>query len=686
MKSAEKYIPRHTALIIPDGRSRIYDRDPALGRTEKHGPIAIPARDVYVGRMSALLREYAERFYPGDWFILSTNSNDGQPWLVHPDTPVNGDYDNPPYPVPPRFTKSGTLRYWQPFHADGSLKEQLVREAEGLGLLPAGDGKKRYTRIIFLGNGTKDPWWSQPEWDAWLRDNPGPDPVPGPAPGIRDDLTAPIYTAYREQQYLSSPYVAVIKALFRQSGIWYEFPLLDCPTEAAMMSRVSDALCRQFPLHRSRYALKKIALTNLFGMDNPDFTWPDLPLGTLPGVRILTAPNGYGKSTIFRLIRAVLKGNLQEIATIPFESAELTLHDGKRESVLRVAKTGAERNGNGPRFTITLRREGWEPRVFPPEEEQDGFVLRYGDPAWVEETAHRLGEVIPPIPLRFLSAERLFRDPLSKVYPYDLLAEYDEDIFSENLSRARYDARSLARRINGALTDYAATSHKLDMQFPVALAGRSVPHGRQEPAAGPAALRDRFSLLKGERRQLEEIDLLPFRKWYRDEIDPYAPGTLPEDAAVPFSGFLDLYLEGQLKKYRVFDWLNRRCQLFETILNGFFIFTRIRIRRDEGFSFYNLYEREGRYHEVGLDQISSGEMHQVVLYYEFLFNCDPGTIVLIDEPEISLHVYAQSLFIDNIRKIAGENNLQFIVATHSPTIIGDHGDLTCDLLTGEFDD
>jgi predicted ATPase len=49
-------------------------------------------------------------------------------------------------------------------------------------------------------------------------------------------------------------------------------------------------------------------------------------------------------------------------------------------------------------------------------------------------------------------------------------------------------------------------------------------------------------------------------------------------------------------------------------------------------------------------------------------------------------VYAQSFFTDNIRKIAGENNLQFIIATHSPTIIGDHGDLTYDLLTGEFDD
>jgi predicted ATP-binding protein involved in virulence len=114
----------------------------------------------------------------------------------------------------------------------------------------------------------------------------------------------------------------------------------------------------------------------------------------------------------------------------------------------------------------------------------------------------------------------------------------------------------------------------------------------------------------------------------------------------------------------------------------------MRIQRDKGFSFYNLYEGSSQYHELDLHEISSGEMHQVVLYYDFLFNCDPGTVVLIDEPEISLHVYAQSLFIENLRRIADKNmnNLQFIVATHSPTIIGEHWDMTYDLLTGAYNE
>lgn len=72
------------------------------------------------------------------------------------------------------------------------------------------------------------------------------------------------------------------------------------------------------------------------------------------------------------------------------------------------------------------------------------------------------------------------------------------------------------------------------------------------------------------------------------------------------------------------------------------------------------------------------------MYYEFLFNCDPGTVVLIDEPEISLHVNAQERFIENIEEISRMNNLRFIIATHSPFVIDSRWNITYDLLLGEY--
>jgi len=42
-----------------------------------------------------------------------------------------------------------------------------------------------------------------------------------------------------------------------------------------------------------------------------------------------------------------------------------------------------------------------------------------------------------------------------------------------------------------------------------------------------------------------------------------------------------------------------------------------------------------------LTDLSSGEQQEVVMLYELLFCVQPGTLVLIDEPELSLHVVWQ---------------------------------------------
>ena len=56
---------------------------------------------------------------------------------------------------------------------------------------------------------------------------------------------------------------------------------------------------------------------------------------------------------------------------------------------------------------------------------------------------------------------------------------------------------------------------------------------------------------------------------------------------------------------------------------------------------------------------------------DLLFNVPKGAIVLIDEPEISLHVAWQILFISDVKQIAELVGFKFIVATHSPQIIND---------------
>jgi predicted ATP-binding protein involved in virulence len=49
--------------------------------------------------------------------------------------------------------------------------------------------------------------------------------------------------------------------------------------------------------------------------------------------------------------------------------------------------------------------------------------------------------------------------------------------------------------------------------------------------------------------------------------------------------------------------------------------------------------------------------------------------VLIDEPELSLHVLWQASFIDDLAQMRKVNNLSFLLATHSPTLINGREDL-----------
>jgi predicted ATP-binding protein involved in virulence len=71
---------------------------------------------------------------------------------------------------------------------------------------------------------------------------------------------------------------------------------------------------------------------------------------------------------------------------------------------------------------------------------------------------------------------------------------------------------------------------------------------------------------------------------------------------------------------------------------------------------------------ISLEQLSSGEKQiLLILFTVFLMEENPY-ILLMDEPEISLHIGWQQRLIDVIRQL--NPNCQLIIATHSPSIFG----------------
>lgn len=70
---------------------------------------------------------------------------------------------------------------------------------------------------------------------------------------------------------------------------------------------------------------------------------------------------------------------------------------------------------------------------------------------------------------------------------------------------------------------------------------------------------------------------------------------------------------------------------------------------------------------TGIFKLSSGEKQIIVMLAQLIFG-KKRQIFIIDEPELSLHLGWQELFVNSL--IEASPNTQFIMATHSPTIIG----------------
>lgn len=82
---------------------------------------------------------------------------------------------------------------------------------------------------------------------------------------------------------------------------------------------------------------------------------------------------------------------------------------------------------------------------------------------------------------------------------------------------------------------------------------------------------------------------------------------------------------------------------------------------------------------IDIANLSSGEQNEIILLYNLIFEVPDKSILLVDEPENSLHVAWQKKIVSDFGKIAKLKDLQLIVATHSPSIVSQGINVTTDL-------
>jgi predicted ATP-binding protein involved in virulence len=258
------------------------------------------------------------------------------------------------------------------------------------------------------------------------------------------------------------------------------------------------------------------------------------------------------------------------------------------------------------------------------------------------------------IPVQFIQTQRLFSSetPSETSDVAELVA---------NQPAVKKYAEELAGSINAKLAESAELSQSLDRSFPVRLVAEEAP-----AALSADELRNRLSELEKTRERLTAVGLL--------DKDGDSAFQIPPQIDESKRSVLSVYVNDVEKKLGVFDDMADRIELFKNIINRRFLYKQMTVNREKGFTFTTQDDRP-----LPSSALSSGEQHELVLLYELLFMVKPESLILIDEPELSLHIAWQERFLKDLQEIIKLTPMDFLIATHSPDIISDRWDLTVEL-------
>ncbi len=132
---------------------------------------------------------------------------------------------------------------------------------------------------------------------------------------------------------------------------------------------------------------------------------------------------------------------------------------------------------------------------------------------------------------------------------------------------------------------------------------------------------------------------------------------------------LKVYFDDFDSKYQEYKEILSKIELFTAIVNQRFMFKEMQISNTEN----RIVIQDSSGNVIKLSDLSSGEKETIALFYTLLFEAEDDTILLIDEPEMSLHIAWQGMFMDDLK------NMTVLIATHSPQIINGNRNLQIDL-------
>ena len=417
----------------------------------------------------------------------------------------------------------------------------------------------------------------------------------------------------------------------------------------------------------------------------------DIAFMTGEQIMLVVGPNGSGKTTVLKLIDMLFNRSIGYLTDMPFREINVSFDD-KASLIVKRIPVGLHRNK--AQLTLTYCRNGASetfdlPRVSIDQEDRilihsiEKFIPtldRIGPQQWHDtETGHilDLNDVLTVFPDEFPphfqrniiptpdwlqdikdSVVVRFIDPERLTHAFRVSRRRRRNYAANPERTVNHYSKELANRIKISIAQYGTLSQSLDRTFPARLVA-----DREHSNDSSETLREDLNTIEQKCSRLENVGLLA-----REDSRLKIPDLSLVDESQ--RGMLAVYARDAKEKLAVFDDLYEKTSAFKRIVNSRFSHKQVTVS-EEGL---HVNKEDGT--NLDLEKLSSGEQHELVMLYELLFCASSNSLILIDEPEISLHVAWQEQWTKDLEEIARLSDFRAIVATHSPEIVGDRWHLT----------
>ncbi len=442
-----------------------------------------------------------------------------------------------------------------------------------------------------------------------------------------------------------------------------------------------------FFLGGNHMIIKKLSVKKLHGLYDYTVRFHD-------DLTFLYGENGCGKTSILNILSAIITGELYNLSDYRFDTITLSYYDTekRRTNVLCIEKGDKEYqiSLNDQELTETIPVFG-----IAPDDEESIFSLRqkymrgYEFPQFLHRS---FANLYLPLSRNFhgnLGANRTLLRRRGVFYgDREIIGK---NYLNESLSYATDLIKSECLQISARENDIDAEFRKAVLSSALKVSSNYSIKGLLESVA------DEESLKKIELGRAKYIEMLESigecDREMQQSIDAFFSkyeALFQKTQRAKQDGSINLTVELLLMKQE-FDRIKEIASLAQTIeqkkkrvreplatfhstINRFFDYTdgkkSISISGKGALTVEDV--RAGRI--VPMSQLSSGEKQLLIIFSFLLFGLPSNQhgVYIIDEPEASLHLAWQRIFVEALQQ--ANPALQLIFATHSPEIIGRYSD------------